>query len=81
MAKGRTFLKQGVGIRDTEHGSLDLPVTVGKRMKKPKMRYGDGGVASGPRRLKNAKTMGYAKGGTVSRDGCAIRGLTKGRVR
>ena len=144
MAKGRTFLKQGVGIRDTKHGSLDLPVTVRKPMKKPKMRYdgggkvesgvvpalkrwwnrkpeakpapepvaekapvadkkpefmgyaknallrrtrqadkyAHGGVASGARRLKqNTKVSGYAKGGTVSRDGCAVRGLTKGRVR
>jgi len=38
-----SFLKQKVGNKDTKHGMLDLPVAKDKAMKKPKMRFADGG--------------------------------------
>ena len=124
MSKGATFLKQGVGNRDTKHGLLDLPVTVGKAMKKPKLRFGAGGLlgemVAGAKRAWEGKkedppkeapkaapaptpekktvldrvreraeqaqdvdaTVKKAKGGTVRcRDGCAVRGKTKGAMR
>lgn len=52
---GGGMLKQAVGNRDTKHGLLDLPVTLGKAMKKPKMRFGIGGTIArltGPDPLK-----------------------------
>ena len=56
------FLKQRIGHRDTIHGLLDLPVTVGKAAKKPKLRFVEGGAMR-------------------CRDGCAIRGKTRGEMR
>jgi hypothetical protein len=118
--KGGTFLKQGIGNRDTKHGMLDLPVTLEKKMKKPKMRFQAGGFVDAVKRAWNRKKEekpapeatvpstpapenkkvwkaaedlkgsvkvmdkieGMKKGGTVRcRDGCAVRGLTKGRMR
>lgn len=46
-AEGGLFLKQKVGRQDTKHGMLDLPVTLPKSPKQPKLRYCDGGAVRG----------------------------------
>ena len=128
--KNSAILKQAIGNRDTKHGLLDLPVTVGKAMKKPKLRFGAGGLlgemvagakrawegkkedppkeapkkevpkaasTAAPRPIRDLPdgatridstiegwegTVKKAKGGTVRcRDGCAIRGKTRGAMR
>ena len=124
--KNSAILKQAIGNRDTKHGLLDLPVTLEKKMKKPKMRFAEGGLAEDPLRKKSAgeviknwwnkkpaekeapkaapappkkmitdvireraeqpgvgvEDKKFRKGGTVRcRDGCAIRGKTKGAMR
>lgn len=114
-AKGGSVLKQTIGNRDTKHGLLDLPVSLGKAMKKPKMRFQAGGdvdekvssmqgtapkkeaskevpkeeikkpTYTGAVRDRIVTALGgkqsYKKGGVVRcRDGCAVRGKTKGRM-
>jgi len=41
--KNSSFLKQGLGKRDTKHGKLDLPVYKGSAMKRLKHRFAEGG--------------------------------------